>query len=54
MARNYLSYNILQYLAVFGVGHEIWRLGTIAWETAFVALGYAAYFILRKKFKRTT
>jgi chloramphenicol-sensitive protein RarD len=36
-------------LAVFGVGHEIWRLGTIAWETAFVALGYAAYFILRKK-----
>ncbi len=37
------------FLAVFGVGHEIWRLGTIAWETAFVALGYAAYFILRKK-----
>lgn len=36
-------------LAVFGVGHEIWRLGSIAWETAFVALGYAAYFILRKK-----
>jgi chloramphenicol-sensitive protein RarD len=42
-----------QYIAVllagFGVAHEIWRLGTIAWETAFVALGYAAYFILRKK-----
>ncbi|MCL5769136.1 EamA family transporter RarD [Acinetobacter sp. ANC5681] len=37
------------FLAVFGVGHEIWRLGAIAWETAFVALGYAAYFILRKK-----
>lgn len=36
-------------LAMFGVGHEIWRLGSIAWETAFVALGYAAYFILRKK-----
>lgn len=36
-------------LAVFGVGHEIWRLGSMAWETAFVALGYAAYFILRKK-----
>jgi len=36
-------------LAVFGVGHEIWRLGSIAWETAFVALGYTAYFILRKK-----
>ena len=40
---------IAVFLAVFGVGHEIWRLGTIAWETAFVALGYAAYFILRKK-----
>lgn len=43
----------LQYVAVllaaFGVGHEVWRLGSIAWETAFVALGYAAYFILRKK-----
>lgn len=36
-------------LAVFGVGHEIWRLGSIAWETAFVALGYAVYFVLRKK-----
>ncbi|MEB3792160.1 EamA family transporter RarD [Acinetobacter sp. IK40] len=35
--------------AVFGVGHEIWRLGSMAWETALVALGYAAYFILRKK-----
>lgn len=40
---------IAVFLAVFGVGHEIWRLGSIAWETAFVALGYAAYFILRKK-----
>ncbi|MCH7314325.1 EamA family transporter RarD [Acinetobacter sp. ANC 3882] len=42
-----------QYLAVLlaalGVGHEIWRLGSIAWETVFVAIGYAAYFILRKK-----
>ncbi|MCH7338757.1 EamA family transporter RarD [Acinetobacter higginsii] len=36
-------------LAMLGVGHEIWRLGSIAWETVFVALGYAAYFILRKK-----
>ena len=26
-------------LAVFGVGHEIWRLGHIAWETALVAIG---------------
>ncbi len=36
-------------LAVFGVGHEMWRLGSIAWETALVAIGYAAYFVIRKK-----
>lgn len=44
-----------QYIAVLlaacGVGHEIWRLGTIAWETALVAIGYTAYFVLRKKIK---
>jgi hypothetical protein len=27
-------------LAVIGVSHEIWRLGSIAWETALVAVGY--------------
>lgn len=36
-------------LAIFGVGHEMWRLGSIAWETALVAIGYAAYFVIRKK-----
>ncbi|MPW45813.1 EamA family transporter RarD [Acinetobacter guerrae] len=35
--------------AVVGVGHEIFRLGSIAWETALVAFGYSAYFLLRKK-----
>ncbi|AWL28486.1 EamA family transporter RarD [Acinetobacter defluvii] len=35
--------------AVFGVGHEIWRLGSIAWETMAVAVGYALYFLIRKK-----
>ncbi|MCH7335977.1 EamA family transporter RarD [Acinetobacter sp. NIPH 2699] len=43
----------LQYVAValamFGVGHEFWRLGSIAWETALVAIGYTAYFVIRKK-----
>ncbi len=38
-------------LAVIGVSHEIWRLGSIAWETALVAVGYSAYFLLRKKIK---
>lgn len=36
-------------LAGVGVAHEIWRVGSIAWETALVFLGYAAYFLLRKK-----
>lgn len=34
--------------ACLGVGHEIWRVGSIAWETWLVALGYTAYFWLRK------
>lgn len=35
--------------AVLGVGHELWRLGSIAWETLSVALGYSLYFLIRKK-----
>lgn len=35
-------------LASLGVIHEIWRIGFVAWETALVALGYSAYFWLRK------
>lgn len=37
--------------AVLGVGHEIWRIGSIAWETAYVAVAYPIYFFLRRKFK---
>jgi chloramphenicol-sensitive protein RarD len=37
--------------AVLGVGHEIWRIGTIAWETAYVAVAYPIYFFLRRKFQ---
>ena len=37
--------------AVLGVGHELWRLGSIAWETVSVAVGYALYFIIRKQIK---
>lgn len=37
--------------AVIGVGHEIWRIGAIAWETAYVAVAYPIYFFLRRKFQ---
>jgi chloramphenicol-sensitive protein RarD len=37
--------------AVLGVGHEIWRIGSIAWETLYVALAYPLYFFLRRKFQ---
>lgn len=36
--------------AVIGVGHEIWRIGAIAWETVYVALAYPLYFFMRRKF----
>ena len=38
-------------LAVLGVGHEIWRIGGIAWETIYVALAYPLYFFLRRVYK---
>ncbi len=34
--------------AVFGVGHALIQAGTLAWETMLVAIGYPAYFILRR------
>ena len=37
------------FFAVVGVGHELWRLGSIAWETMLVAIGYSLYFFIRKK-----
>ena len=38
-------------LAVLGVGHEIWRIGGIAWETLYVALAYPLYFFMRRVLK---
>ena len=38
-------------LAVLGVGHELWRVGSIAWETAYVALAYPLYFFMRRVLK---
>ena len=37
--------------AVLGVGHEWWRVGTVSWTTALVALGYPPYFMLRRRLK---
>lgn len=37
--------------AIVGVSHEIWRIGSIAWETAYVAVAYPVYFFLRRKFQ---
>jgi chloramphenicol-sensitive protein RarD len=36
--------------AVIGVGHELYRIGGIAWETLYVALAYPLYFFCRRKF----
>lgn len=38
-------------LAALGVGSALWRQGSIAWETLVVSLGYALYFLLRKKLR---
>lgn len=35
-------------LAALGVLHEIWQSGGMSWETWVVALGYPAYFALRR------
>ncbi|WP_425915157.1 EamA family transporter RarD [Acinetobacter sp. TSRC1-2] len=37
--------------ASLGVGHELWRIGSIAWETVYVAVAYPVYFFLRRAFK---
>jgi chloramphenicol-sensitive protein RarD len=36
-------------LAATGVGHELWRVGGLSWETAVVSLGYPVYFLLRRR-----
>lgn len=35
--------------AALGVGHELLRVGTLSWSTLLVALGYPAYFVLRRR-----
>lgn len=36
-------------LAAAGVGHELFRVGGLSWETLVVAVGYPAYFMLRRR-----
>lgn len=36
-------------LAAAGVGFELWRAGSVSWEMWLVALGYTAYFALRRR-----
>lgn len=38
-------------IAAVGVVYEIVRIGGISWETLLVALGYPAYFVLRRSMK---
>lgn len=38
-------------LATLGVGHELLRAGGMSWETWLVALGYPAYFLLRRRLR---
>ncbi len=38
-------------LAAAGVAHELLRAGGMAWETWLVALGYTAYFVLRRRMR---
>jgi chloramphenicol-sensitive protein RarD len=35
-------------VAAFGVAHELYRVGTLFWETMLVALGLTAYFVWRR------
>lgn len=36
--------------AAAGVGNELYYVGSLSWETMLVALGYPAYFLLRRKY----
>lgn len=37
--------------AAFGVGNQVYRIGGISWEVLAVALGFPAYFMLRRKMR---
>ncbi len=43
------AHKLATVLATLGVGHELLRAGGMSWETWVVALGYPAYFLLRRR-----
>ena len=45
------AHQVATALAAAGVGFEVWRTGTLSWEMWLVALGYAAYFVLRRRLR---
>ncbi len=44
-----LAHKLATALATLGVGHELMRAGGMSWETWLVALGYPAYFLMRRR-----
>ena len=38
-------------LAALGVGHELWRVGTVSWIVPFIALGFPLLFVMRRAFQ---
>ena len=46
-----MAHKLATALATLGVGHELWRAGGMSWETWLVALGYPAYFLLRRRLR---
>ena len=45
------AHQISTALAAAGVGFELWRSGSLSWEMWLVALGYPAYFVLRRRLR---
>ncbi|WP_373848775.1 MFS transporter, partial [Achromobacter insuavis] len=45
------AHQVATALAAAGVGFEVWRTGTLSWEMWLVALGYTAYFVLRRRLR---
>jgi len=45
------AHKLATVLATLGVAHELWRAGGMSWETWLVALGYPAYFLLRRRLR---
>lgn len=38
-------------LALLGVAHELWRVGSVSWLVLYIAIGFPLIFVLRRSFK---